>query len=469
MARRRDPCAGIQANDTKVLAEMGRGDDLLAVATELDGASDLLHAAEILSECCKASRKEVLAFRRYASARKLIRDAEVSAGAISPFPMTPSGVRDALGVLVKELPAVPVEVLVQQMLVVLSTRRRALLGELLQARLADGPIEIRDGAVLPLPNALLLERTRRQFADLELAVSHVPTYRETPLGESALRTVRVPEHFKLMMAGTSTSRLFHGIPTIATFQPIADPAIESEVFIDRRDGIFNVSARDGQELARRYRAALEMAADKGVNVFVGPEFMAPNTDMAVDLLRSLDRPPPELVVLGSVHREAEGGWRNECDIFVNGEHVTTNAKLTPFEDKTLGIENIVAGDMLTVVQIDGWRIATAICSDINDLGFCDMVRSLSVNILLVPTWTTKSGAFPERLGGIGVESQAFTVLSNGPLPADRIGSVEQSIVWRPFRPSSSESNFDPELSSLTIFDPVHGGHESYGIQAAAGS
>jgi predicted amidohydrolase len=212
---------------------------------------------------------------------------------------------------------------------------------------------------------------------------------------------------------------------------------------------FLVTVAEGS-VAEVWRRAVAVACERGIDVLVGPEFMAP-TDVAVSESSKLAGEHPSIMLAGSRHTSVEDRSFNEAVLYVRGVERLRHRKLVPFEDAVLGMEAIESGSTLTVVHGDGWRIGTLTCADVNSEDLVALVASLGPNLVLVPAWTHKSGVFPERLPSIGASCQAFVVFANGPVPDERSGLVPQAFLWSPVRPDPVKMQSEPLVRQVALF------------------
>jgi hypothetical protein len=183
---------------------------------------------------------------------------------------------------------------------------------------------------------------------------------------------------------------------------------------------FGVAPQDSAEQSRQLEAALEKAAQLGIEILVLPELCL-DPDLQESLSSSLARfPSLKVVVVGSVHTVADGVRRNRSRILVGGRGNAIVDKHYPAE---IGrrIERIVGATEFTVWTSPFVSLAVLICRDALAPDLNNLVQRLGVNLLLIPAMTPQIGGFLGILNSVSCENQGFAVLANNPADWAAVG------------------------------------------------
>jgi predicted amidohydrolase len=239
-------------------------------------------------------------------------------------------------------------------------------------------------------------------------------------------TVRVTLDFQVRrgideLTWTAEERL----PRIATVHPRDCGSLRIDSITD--EGFFD--ARPEHWRPDEVAELLSRVSD--VEIAVLPELSLPDSEALADLLARDSESFPRLVVAGSAHlREGERPHEvraNEAAVYLDGESVASHRKCNAYEATKLGgkswsppLREALTREPKEIVVLSGEysRLAIVICNDLNDTGSIPQkLLAGAVNTLVVPSFTSKKGAFRGPMGDLAARCQAVAVVANAP-PAD---------------------------------------------------
>lgn len=428
----------------------------------VSSADGPLDALDELGRICINNARQISDYLGLAAGRRLAAEVQRFVGRHSPSE-DPGEIGQVLAETVAKYPAAGLGIAAQSVLVWMTVNYWSRLDARLTTLLQTEVLDLVPGMVLPTPCNDLKDLRKATAATsdpegvaTELTVGHKALARHDPLGPSNAHAIgpfpTAVHSSSIVPAPFAASMPALGLPCLGAALPVGLDGIQIS---NPTEHEFLVMV-DDRTSASRWNALTELVEGAGVNVLVGPEFQAPD-DTTLDYLASLTS---AVSVYGSRHIPDGDVWRNEASLFVAGKRVFRHNKVIPFQDDDHGSECIEGGSVLTIAHGDGWRACVLVCSDLNNSDLVQFVSSLKPNLILVPAWTMKAGAFPERLAQLGLNGQAMVVFANGPLPPDRQGLVPQAAFWRPLRPSSGvqvDQSIDP---GLVVCCPTRKGFES---------
>ena len=186
--------------------------------------------------------------------------------------------------------------------------------------------------------------------------------------------------------------------------------------------IFPIQPRDPDSQQERIEQIIELAAERSSALVVLPELcLTPEISAAVaDLV--YDLPDPQLVVAGSFHADAgEGPVNVAVGLMAGTRRQLQHSKNVPFTDE-VGMrrpskEGIRSQEplRLTIYPADRFRFALAICRELLDENVRRIYDRMAVNVLAVPALSAKTTGFRDAVAARVAQSQAVTIVVNGPL------------------------------------------------------
>jgi predicted amidohydrolase len=264
------------------------------------------------------------------------------------------------------------------------------------------------------------------------------TYQKTQAGSDLLRgsgarlfeysageQVRVSIDYRL---GAAVDELGWGpearLPRIATLHPPGSTRLEAN---EEDEGAFFFDARPQTWDPDHVLDLLRQVAD--VEIALLPELSIGDID-AVE--REIARSPgdfPRLIVAGSIHlRESRSPEvrANESRVYLDGRRITTARKHHAYEARELNGKKLepparenLSPEQKTIRILSGrgTRLAVVICADALDTYIPAKLQAAGVNLLLIPSFTSKPGSFTGPPTAIATACQGVTVIANAP-PAD---------------------------------------------------
>jgi predicted amidohydrolase len=227
-----------------------------------------------------------------------------------------------------------------------------------------------------------------------------------------------------------TWRRSNRLPRIATLHPfLGTGGIEIRARNDSESWFFDV--RPANWDLKAVLAQLESVSD--VDIAVLPELSLPEAGALDAALASEPKRYPPLVVAGSAHVrsihpvEAREVRANECRVYLDGQRVCTHYKIHPFELRYIAGEKLAVplregltpgAKTITVLSGYNTRLAVVICADLNDGTIPRLLEEAGVNLLLVPAFTPRVGAFNGKLCSLASSCQAVAVVVNAELDPD---------------------------------------------------
>lgn len=160
-------------------------------------------------------------------------------------------------------------------------------------------------------------------------------------------------------------------------------------------GLFVVTGVDCADHHEQISVHVESALGKGCDIALWPELTMPDDAVDSVLGRVLDIVSeadlslrvPELFVLGSWHRERDGKRYNRSPVYNGAAELIFNYdKVKIFEDEKLGLEDISSGEMIPLILIGDSVVTMGICKDFCDRMDSDVLGSLDVDWVLVPSY-----------------------------------------------------------------------------------
>lgn len=94
---------------------------------------------------------------------------------------------------------------------------------------------------------------------------------------------------------------------------------------------------------------------------------------------------PEVIVAGSLHDIDAGNRKNRATVFFDGEKHFFHDKFFPFEDRTLGYEDIKNGESISILIYKGILITFAICLDYCNFKGANPYKGLGADLVVVPS------------------------------------------------------------------------------------
>lgn len=216
---------------------------------------------------------------------------------------------------------------------------------------------------------------------------------------------------------------------------------------------------------------LRRVADAGCAVL--PELALPEPGALAALLAEHHTACPPLVVAGSAHDRcphpedpARSLRVNESRAYLHGAPLLRHRKVVCFETRHIGDgeplpEPLPEGltsetKTLTVAAGTTTHLAVAICADLNG-EIAPLLRTLGVNLLLVPALTPHDGAFNGVLALLATHCQGVSVVANGAPPATPPKPGEDPAVRpEPFLVMAAVPRLDPREQTATYPAPAHG-------------
>lgn len=224
---------------------------------------------------------------------------------------------------------------------------------------------------------------------------------------------------------------FHRLTTIHPHSPSAiDPKV---IHVDlEEEWWFGVWPQSWDEDA--IVNALVAARKAGATVAVLPEMSLPHPDALEQRILARSAEIPRLIVAGSAHEpfmevpeDLRGVARsNRSVVYLDGSVLFEHRKIFPFRTRHVGPKPPLAKRLpegldngvnrVVVASGTNARVAVVICSDLHDDGLTSALRSLCVNLLLVPTLTPTPGKFEGEAAVIAGSNQGTVLLANGSAP-----------------------------------------------------
>jgi hypothetical protein len=249
------------------------------------------------------------------------------------------------------------------------------------------------------------------------------------------------------------------LPRIATVHPAGSRKLEVGTMTETR--FFDASPAEWRP--EEVVSLLERVKD--VEIAVLPELSLPDPGALEEALATEPKRFPRLIVAGSAHWRTEEDGRevraNEARVYVDGERVGEHRKYNPFEARELDGRSLTEGltnerKAIRVLSGEFTRLAIVICADLNDSSGPQKLIAAGINTLIVPSFTTKMGAFRGPIGDLSARCQAVCVIANA--PPDEAAHPFYGIVTVP-RPVSEEAvatyptDFGPVPGQIVVFDP----------------
>jgi hypothetical protein len=251
------------------------------------------------------------------------------------------------------------------------------------------------------------------------------------------------------------------LPRVATIHPADAHAFE----FDKTDSTF-FDVRPANWNEEHVLSLLRSVQD--VEIAILPELSLPDPESLQSAIGIEAEALPPLIVAGSAHhrRHASPEVRvNESRIYFEGECVAIAHKVHPFATNRLGdleFEQALTEDLsseqktITVLAGEKTRLAVVICADLNDRAIPSILISACVNLLLVPAFTEKLGAFNGAATDLASRCQGLTVIANARLREDGQPFICLTAVPRPEPENQSRAPRGPLRSppaEVTLVDP----------------
>lgn len=188
----------------------------------------------------------------------------------------------------------------------------------------------------------------------------------------------------------------------------------SELDFDRdpnRERFFGVRPVDVAAQARTILGLLDQAETSGARIALLPELSVPS-----DLVKEVEtwmRQPQRtvrVVVAGSAHVEDGETRMNLATVLGPKGPLLEHRKFNPFEYQGLVEDLDPVEPVITVAANAACMMSTVICKDFLQPGVDELLCSLGLDLLLVPSWSQKTGAFVARALKLTTDTQAIVVV-----------------------------------------------------------
>lgn len=295
-----------------------------------------------------------------------------------------------------------------------------------------GPIELVTGmpiifATRPLPTILQGSQTPGlETLHGEELLSGLPFSLYRPGSEDGLRVVLDYSHADRLDDLTWSHT--KGLPRIATIHPANGHQYTIDRLGDNR--FFGVRPQDWD--LQKIKECLALAKDEGAQLAVLPELSMPAPDALEEELALNRTVYPPIVVAGSAHFEMEeavsglGTRANESRTYLDGSCIAVARKNHRFKTDTIGDKTFSGPQVedltnepktLTVLSGAKTRLAVVVCADLVERDIPRLLVDAGVNLLVVPSMTSKLGSFNAPLADIASLCQGVAVVANALLNA----------------------------------------------------